>query len=428
MRSCILTFLFLALAAAAQALTPEQRKWISLFERSYGSEGLYVVEVAPSDPDGSTRLKLQTINTLFHEAPTSTSLVQKPYAEIHAALGWPQELMPEAPLAYAWDPGLGLFVSNRGPKASPIHGVLLLMTNTDRVRARLANPDGFTRKRWRKLYEDPAAPQSLKRELELREFLLEHWNFPQALLAEQTQRYLALLNRAVEFRATAGQMPSGTPIALADLEQLGLLRSDVPPPEGFVVDPLIVGKPASGKLNGFPVSTDPNLPRTIRERRAKAMKDKYPDYPPAVALAARFQDGPAATRAITLAISRWPDTVGLRLERLTTLARNKNYGAWQADLDRILDEFPAAPLLLEIERAATAGGLTENPVLRADLARLLADIRPDLLAQQLHALKVLADAGDTAGQVRILERLSRANPAWRAALSGSEKSQPAPSK
>jgi tetratricopeptide (TPR) repeat protein len=410
----LLSILLLAVSTAgAQQALPA--RWLALFEQSYGSEGLYVVEVRPTDEGGAARLDLQIINAATQQWLVENGF-QTPSLEALDAAG----LIAEVPVGrradYTWSAERGFFVSQRGVSGSPMQGIVRLLSGNEEIRRRLINPDRFTRERWKKLYEDPAAPQMLKREILLREFMIDnHW-FPEVLLYERSQEQLARINDAVRLYGLVNRLDSDSTVTFAMLRESQLFEplGDVPENVEFSIS--TVGEKARGTINGVPIIDGASGPMLVRRNRAERLLKARPDFPPAIALAARYRDPAEAVRLLDQAIRLWPDVPGLRVERIGNEARRRNFAGWTRDLDFIVKNAPAAPLLIEIDMAAEAAGLRRNPETYAPIVLMLADVRPDLLTHQLLAIRLLTEIGRHEDAATVYDRLTFANPAWRVAI------------
>ncbi|MBI1292118.1 hypothetical protein GC173_12890 [bacterium] len=418
MRHLFLALLLLVAvwAPAEETAAPKvDTRWLSTFEQSYGTEGLYVLEVKPTDPGGQSRLDLQLINAAAQQyrlqnpgkAVTIAALDEaKLLAEVHA----------DRRADYVWNAEQKLFVSSRGPAFSPAMSVVQLLEGNDRIRRRLLEPDTFTRERWKKLYNDPESPEFLKREVLLREFILDNTNFPDALLYERSQQQLTAINDAVHIYALAQKLGPNDPVTFADLRDSGMFDSLGPVPDNVEFNITTAGAKATGTINGVPIVEDPSGPAVVRRNRAERLLKQRPDYPPALAFAARFRPPDESIKLLNRAIEIWPDVPGLRVERLAAHARRRNFAAWTPDLDFLLRRFPAAPLLIEVDVAAENGRISDSPKVHADIILMLADVRPDLLTHQLMALRLLEKAQRLDEARTVYDRLVFANPAWRVAL------------
>ncbi|MCC6546881.1 hypothetical protein IT570_06900 [Candidatus Sumerlaeota bacterium] len=418
MKSLLLSLFATALLLAAAATSPAQSKeraidqrWIAAFEQSYGTEGLYVIELFPRDVGGNARLNLQALSAAAHE-----------FSEKYPkdALGFEalrdRKLMPELLDSpgdqYSYDATKKMFVSSVGKDHSLLFGTALLVDGNRAIRTRLVAPDDFVRGRWKKLYSDPEAPKALKNEIELREFLIGQYAIPEVHSAEQIQQILREIKIAAELYAANHAMLPGDEITVDNLMQAGLLNTMEKLPPEAVVEYRKLGEEPVAMFGQYKITTDAQTVTAIRRKYALEAYQKYGRYPPAMALLARFEDPAKAVRMINEAIKLWPDVPGLRVERLGHEARRRNFAAWDQDLDAIVQNFPAAPLLTEIQIAAEGARLQIDKDFEARIAVTLADIRPDLLTQQLYAIEMLKKTNGLGDAQRIYNRLVFSNPAW----------------
>lgn len=405
-----------ATATAQDEVERAAQEWIARFEQSYGSEGLYVLELNPRDPAGPSRLNLQLINAAAMQFRRENPDARISYSGLNM-----RGLIPdlrEAPEdeEYIWDEELGMFTSSLGGARTPEAGVLLLLEGYEAVRARMLEPDNFVRTRWRRLYEDEDLPGFLRREILLREFLISNYDFPEVRRATEVHRTLREIDSAIEAYAITENLTEDDEVTLQELASAGLLLPSLRVPEGVEVRVGRIGDGARATLGAHEITGSRDSVHQVRLRHAAEIFSENPSYPPALALAARFQEPERAVAMLNRAIEFWPDVPGLRVERLSHYARMRNFGEWQEDLDFVLSRFPAAPLLVEIEVAAEQGRVSRVPEFQARLATLLADRRPDLLPHQLYAYTVLRDVGEEEVARTIRDRLVFANPAWRLVL------------
>lgn len=434
-RACIIALLLAVLllppgvsvrAQNAGPRDPAMQKWLAVFEQSYGTEGLYVLELHPTDPAGNSRLNIQLLNAAAQQFQSEHRGEIVTYEAVTSGSGAP-ELLPAAEgERYSWNMASGIFESSAGEAASAERGAMLLLKGNEAIRRRLVNPDAFTRERWKKIYGDAGAPEFLKREIVLREFMLEHYFFKESLFAESLVKQLAYIKDASELYALNRQSEPGDPVSVEILAKAGLLPRLARIPANVTIEFSEVGKDPVGRFGVYTVTSDPASVTEMRRRHAEEQAAKYPGFPPAMALRARFQPPAEAVKSISEAITAWPEVPGLRVERLAHEARRQNFSAWTPDLDFILTRFPAAPLLIEIEIAAEAGHLSRSPKVQAQIATIMADVRPDLLTQQLYALRVLQETGDAEAARSVYDRLAYSNPAWRVVLPAPAAATPSP--
>lgn len=428
----LLLALLLALVARPDAFAepapkpePVPQKWLAVFEQSYGSEGLYVLELHPTDKSAPSRLNLQLLNATAQQFRTEFPNEGLSLDALKAKGKLPELQPAAAGEVYTLDAATGLFTSSLGGDHTPLWGVARLIEGNRAIRQRLVNPDGFTRSRWGRIFADPDAPEIIRNEITLREFMLDHYNFPDAVLADKVQRQLAQIRSAAELYAFNHNMKNGDPIDIDTLIQAGLLSVLESLPKEVSVEYRELGKDPVATFGVYTITPDPESVTTIRRQHAEEQLKQLGRFPPAMALIARFNEPPTAVKMLDAAIKVWPDVPGLRIERMAHEARRRNFAAWTKDLDYLLQRFPAAPLLIEVEVAAENGQISSVPALQARIATLMADIRPDLLTQQLYAIKVLQASGKAADAQTVYDRLVFGNPAWKHVLPRPE-TPPAP--
>lgn len=412
--SALVAFCMLLLSPAGGQ--DDRARWISVFEQSYGTEGLYPVELYPEGEAGKSRLNLQDLSTAAARMEAARPGVRPTIAGLRLG-GLLPELRPiDPPETYEWDDEFGFFVSSAGKDHSLLHGAMLLLRGNEIVRARLLQPDVYTRNRWKRIYEDGSAPEFIKREIILREFLLEHQNTPQARVGMRLQETLSLLEEATKLYALAEGLELGAEVTMEELQESRLVGFIERPPDEVELILGRVGEPHRARFRGIEITSDASSVRELQLAEAAAVLEKYPGFPPAIVLRARFEEPAQAIALADEAVKLWPDVPGLRIERLAQYARARDASRWTADMDFILKEFPAAPHLLELQVTAELAGVTDSPEARARFATMLADVRPDLLGHQIHALTTLRAVGDSTEANRILARLVETNPAWASVL------------
>lgn len=425
------TLFLLAASIQAHAQEPapepiEAAEWLAVFEQSYGREGLYVIEIAPADPGASTRLNIQALNAAAQrlQAEHPDQAVSIDALEKNGLL---PELKPRAEDdVYTWDADAGTFRGTLPPPHDPAAGPLFLLEGNERIRERILRPDNFSRTRWKKVYTDPETPQFLKKEIELREFLLDHFYFQKALIADSIHEQLKKLEEVLKLYAIAEGKQVGDPVNWAGLETARFGELIPRFPKGTEVRLDTIGESPTAIYGGMEITADPASVGKIRREHAQKIWEKYPTYPPVLALRARFEKPSAALPLINEAIAKWPGVPGLRVERMTHLARLGRIPAWTDDLDFVLRNFPAAPLLIEIQILAETDAFPDDLNSEAEFATVLADVRPDLLTHQLYAIQTLTDAGRLDDAQTVYDRLVYGNPAWGLVLPPPEKQETSP--
>ncbi len=393
----------------------DAQKWVAIFEQSYGTEGLYVVEINPGDDAGKSRLNIQKLNAAAQQFKAEFPERKVSWASVEAA-GMKPELHEVESEEYQYDEDKQVFVSNLGGFHSAQAGARNLLGMMKTYERRVYDPDNFPRRRWSKIYEDERAPEFLKKEILLREFFLENFSFKEARFARELSDKLSKLEDTVKLYAVLENLKIGDAISLKMLEESDLAFQLPDLPKGAIPELSKVGEPPTLSYYGVTITPNPDSVLLFQEKRAGNVYNSFKDYPPAMALKARFMKAQDAINLLNQAIELWPEVPGLRLERMTQLARLKRFDSWTVDLDYILKNFPSAPQLLEIRATAQLGGVAPNPQSQAAFALILADIRPDLLPNQIYALTKLVEAGNFDDAQTVYDRLVYANPAWRLEL------------
>ncbi len=390
--------------------------WMAVLEQSVGSEGMYVVEVYPTGEGAATRLYLQQLN-----AAAQRYQVERPNDPVRfnlmVAYGYidePGEGVPEQ--EFQWDEDRGLFRSSLGGAHAPGYGAARLLEANRAIRQRILQPTPFVRSRWKAVYTDEEAPGFLRREIELREYLLEAERAPEVRRAEALHQQLVDIEEAVRLYALTEMAEVGDPLTFEQLSASGFLRLVERLPEQPEVELSEIGvPPVIRETGGPPLTSEPASLLGWKRQHAAEIYRRSPDYPPAKALRARYERPEKAVEVLGEAIAAWPAVPGLRIERMTHLARLARLDEWTEDLDAVLGTFPSGIHLFEMSiTAEVSGGF--DAAARARFATVLADVRPDLLTQQLLALASLQEVDRIDDARTIFDRLAFSNPAWQLVL------------
>ncbi|CAN5468416.1 hypothetical protein BH09SUM1_BH09SUM1_21440 [soil metagenome] len=409
----LLLALFVApIRAEEQKPAPLDRKWLAVFEQSYGVEGMYVIEAKPTDEGAASRMSLQLLNAAAQELRAKDPKAIISYEALQKA-GLVQNVKPAKDEQFLWDAKVGIFTSSLGGGHTPEAGVRMLLHANESIRRRTLDPDAFTRQRWKKIYSDASAPDLLKREIILREFLLDHQNPPEALEMADAQQAIKMVADAVAVYTLQNKVEAGTAIEMQTLREAGLIPEKRVMKTPIEFQPIIAGKAPVALVHGREISGDEKVVEKLRRENAERQLRKFPDFPPAMVLAARYLEEDEAIKLSNRAVETWPDVPGVRIGRMCQYARKRDFKGWTPDLDYLLTRFPAAPILVDIELAGEYGQLSAAPGVAPQIAMLLADVRPDLLTHQLWAIQILEGANRMADAKSIYDRLVFANPAWK---------------
>jgi len=407
----LIALVLLARVLTAQAVGPDPR-WIALFERCYGTEGLYTVEMYPEDEEGASRLNLQLLNASARELRKS-GIRTIPSAEDLVARGAVAGLHPHpAEESYLWDSARNCFESSLGGKNSTAQGALTLLRANADVRRRMLSPDMFVRQRWKQVYQSPDCPPFLKNEILLREFLLDKYEIASAQTAHSIQQTLVMIEEGIKLYAIREKKNLGDSITMEELIASRLIGSVERPPEGVEIIVKSIGEAPRATFDGAEITTDPSSVEAYHRAKVEKAWTAYPNFPPAIALKARFATPGEAIKLIDNAVMRWPGVPGMRIERMAHNARLKRFDAWREDLGYLLGHFPTAPVLFEMQSMAEAAEVLADETERARLATALADIRPDLLSHQLAAIQALVDSKKIDAARLIHARMVATQPGW----------------
>lgn len=413
MRLAILAALVLLLAAVrapAQVLDLPPRidvEWVLKYEQVYGVAGLYVDEPEPADADraGKVRadlLKLTKAGRQFQKQlpgkePTPQALLATGFIDA------PVE--PPEGAAFAWSPETRRFLCSLGGEHDLAVGAMAQLSAAEVYRTRVFAGGSRVLRAWSALEKLEGVPPTIAREIETRRYALAMTEYEGIRAIERTQALLRQLADAIEFATATGTFKPGQEITMQDVGRTGLIARLEALPRGGTYKVTKVGEPPVAVYGTLEFPLDENAVAKRLAQDAEEALAKRPDYPPAMAMAARHRAGDAGMAMIENAVATWPDVMALRIQRIAMNAERLRLEALNADLDYILARFPAAPLLLEIDVATRKGPLAAEPGFRSTIALAMADIRPELLNVQLLAYKELVAAGRKDDARRIRDRM-----------------------
>lgn len=391
-------------------------EWLSRYEQSWGSEGVYILELDTPDPDPElrSRLNLQRLQMATIALWELKGGETEPTFTAFAEAGLTPEILPRTPPEekHAWNPELRSWESSFGLRHQLAFGAARTVVAHDEWRREVLFPKDLTRHRWERLRADRRTPSVLLRELDAREMLLDFWESDEALAAWNCQRNLDRVAEALEVLSLQRGLDRGAEVTIQDVAGTGFLDTMEACPSGGKYAVSAVGAPPTCSHGNAHVWNDRAAIDRLRQQHVERLLQTKPDHPPYLALLARTQPPETAVTTINRAIEQWNDVPVLRVERLAHLARAGTVEPMAEDLNYLLARCPAGPILEEIEMATSLGGLREDRALRVEVAQLLADVRPDLLGPQLRAIEVLTRVGNIAEARRIHDRLIMNNPGY----------------
>jgi hypothetical protein len=252
----------------------------------------------------------------------------------------------------------------------------------------------------------------VRHEIETRRFSISFHDSPLVRGATETQRLLRQLDDAIQLAVAGGLLDAATTITMQQVGRTGLIDMLPALPAGgrYVVERS--DKPPHALFGDRRINLSPAaLAEQIAAETRRIASDR-PDYPPALALRARYEDPEAALATVTRAIELWPDVPALRIQRIALRSRLLRVEELPEDLDYLLARFPSTPILLEIDTATRQGALATEPTFRVGLALSLAELRPEVLPIQLLALRECLEHGDRRAAIRIYDRLVQRHPGY----------------
>jgi hypothetical protein len=409
--------LWLLMASAAAQTTHERlpAEWILRYEQCWGVAGLYVDEPPPrSDNDEPARVRRE----LLELTQAARRLRQRdPAAEVTpgrllVAGLLTEPVSPPEGADYVYSERHGRFVCTAGGPFDLVEGAMRQLRSAEDYRRRVLDGAPGLYRAWNDLLELPEVPEIIRREIETRRFAIQVRESGPMKAARQTQQSLAKLNDAIEMATNLGFFQPGQEITMQEVGRTGLIDLLEALPLGGKYVVTKVGEPPAAEFNGVRVPYDSRyiIQRLAHEAR-KALAEK-PDYPPALALLAQTQGAAEGRATLDRAIDLWPDVPALRIQRLAMNARLLRMNELPADLEYLLQRFPAAPLCLEIDMATRKDVLAAPGRFRSTLASTMAEARPEVLNLQILAFKELLGDGDIDAAIAIRDRLVERHPGY----------------
>jgi len=417
------------LSSLLPAQTPREGRidvqWILRYEQAYGIDGLYVDEPPPRVEDGDAMIRLDLVELTVGarrfkrlyptENPTPSLLFLRNMIE--------RKIQPPTGIEYTWVDESSRFVAvppGKG-RGDIVSGALLQLEAAEEYRRVVANGSAALNRNWQVLLDDPQTPELIRREIETRRYAARQTQTEAIHHARRTQALLQELNDCMELALAAGMLRSGEEITMQDVGRTGLidLLERLPLDGEYVVTR--AGEPPKARIRGREIPLAPSAIVDALRYQAQQALEAQPDYPPAMAVLARYLEPEKSLELITRAIEKWPDVPALRIQRLATNAKMGRFDALTEDLDMIVERFPTAPLLLEIDAATYDAKREGANELRAALIAPLAEIRPQVLPIQLLAFVALTDVGDKERAEVVRQRVLDRHPGFEPLLVVEEK-------
>ncbi|MBI5154207.1 hypothetical protein HZA57_03135 [Candidatus Poribacteria bacterium] len=405
-------------------------KWILTYEQAWGVAGLYVDEPPSAEADAPAQVR---------EALLDLTLAARNYAERHPdesptpgmleKAGLLEKLVPPPEgAAFVWSPETKRFLCTLGGEYDLVAGALAQIEAAEDYRRTVAAGSSRLEANWQKLLDDPETPELIRREIETRQYALRSTQAKGVRDWARIQELLQQLSDAIELAVVSGQLDRGQPITMQDVGRTGLIDTLEALPRGAQYRVTVAGAKPSAMLGAMEIQLDPGGFHKMMRAEAQKAVIKRNDYAPAIAFLARYEEGPRALELMDEAITLWPDVPSLRVQRLAILAQSLRVEDFTPDLDYLLARFPAAPILLEVDMATRKGPLAHETGFRATIARMTADIRPEVLNLQLLALRELALDGQQMEAQRIRRRLLDRHPGYEPLMAEAPAGTPEPVK
>ena len=415
----VLSFFFWCSTAFAQedSATAVQRldtQWIVAYEQMYGIWGLYVEEPPAREGDEAARVRRELLElTLAAREYLANNPGGQPTLEVLRARGLIQgNVSPPEGEDYLFSEETNRYVCTAGGPYSIVFGAMRQLRQAENYRERVFEGGRRVYANWRKMLEMENLPQLIKRELETRRFAILYTDNPRIDAARETQALLQELHDAIQMAMRLGQLEKDQEITMQDVGATGFIDMLEALPLGGEYKVTKAGERPVAVFGETEIPLDPDYMNKRLKFEAEKALEENPDYPPAIALHARYLPAEEGLKELNRAISMWPDVPALRIQRLAIFAWAGRVDAFRTDLDYIMERFPTTPLLLEIEMATSHGGLKDNTKFRATITEAMANLRPESLNLQLLALQALRDNGDTEGGKAIYDRLLSVHPGY----------------
>lgn len=389
-------------------------RWVVLYEQAFGFDGLYVYEAPAVDGDEARRVReeLRRLSSAARQL-----LRDSPGATVSVDLLRARGLIDDPPrppegAQYAYFPELGRFLCSLGGEYDLVAGATGLMRGAERFRHLVLHGSPALVDRWQRLRDDPDAPAQVRREAEARLFVFETAHDEDLETFIEIHRLLGQLNDAIELAIAARYLEPGASITMNDVGATGLIDRLRALPDGAEYVVTTAGSPPAARWRGALTNYSPQAVHERQAERARRLVQAQPDYPPAIAYFARFNEGDRALELLDMAIEQWPDVPALRVQRLGALARLGRPVEFTRDAEFLIQNFPAAPILMEMVQATRQGPFGDNAELRARIAEAAAVVRPEVLPLQLVAIRDLQAAGEFGRARTLREALLDRNPGF----------------
>ncbi|MGF1571653.1 MAG: hypothetical protein ACFCU1_01110 [Sumerlaeia bacterium] len=388
--------------------------WVLRFEQAYGIPGLYVVEPPAEEGDTNAVIRRELV-TLTQQAwrflqehpndtPTLEALLEKGYIESLPNLA--------AEAEFKWSDEAKSFVSNRGNEGNLIYGAFQQLKQAEEYRKRVTLGDQDSFDKLVALSERLQVPELIQQEVQARMFTKQQLEQHQVKLLQKVQQLLAQLSAAIQKGNEYGYFPEDQPLTMKLIGEFGLIDSLEALPNG--------GEYLLGKPNELPraqygeriISLSPAELPALLLRNVTVILQANPNFPPALALRARYSPPEQAWADINRAIELWPDCPAFRVQRTAMGFDAENTTYFQQDLDYLFSRFPSAPILLEL---TTASAGSQNPILQEwhrGIVEKTVEVRPEVLNLQLIRFKLAQDEQRQAAAAASWEYIIRRHPGY----------------
>jgi hypothetical protein len=393
-------------------------KWVLLFEQAYGTAGLYVQEPLPQPGDTHAEIRRElTSLTLLAWRWLEKNPGETPKLERLRDDGLFQEIPPHAlERAYTWEPKLGVFSTTVHEEANLLHGAWQQLKFAEDYRRRVSVGDRDAFERLIAINSQVEIPQLLRHEVETRLFAKSQLEFEQVKLLRKVQELLAQLYAAQQKGLDYKYFKDDQQLTLKLVGEFGLIDTLEALPRG---GEYVLGTPMDypkAKFGERVITLSPTeLPSLIR-RNLNVVLEARPDYPPALAMKARYSASQEGWALINKAVAVWTDCPAFRVQRLAMgfeLGRAEHF---REDLDYLFTRFPAAPTLLEVIEASNGFPDATRQEWHRAIVEKAVEVRPEVLNFQLVLFALAQGEEDVSTRERVLQKLAVAQPGYPALL------------
>lgn len=400
--------------APVAAIEQVDEKWILRFEQAYGIPGLYVVEPPAQEGDENALIRRDLVMltqqawVFLNDKPDEV-----PSLEAMVAAGLIDSVPAKAAEAeYHWNPESRSYVSNRGNEGNIVFGAFQQLREAEEYRSRVATGSEESFQKLTELATRLEGPELIKREVEARLFTKRQLEFEQVKLLAKVQELLAQLATAIRRGNEYGYFPPDQDLTMRTVGEFGLIDTLEALPKG---GEYVLGKPSElprAKYGERMITLSPGEVPALILRNVNFYLEANPEYPPALALRARYSGKEQAWADINKAIELWGDCPAFRVQRVAMAFDLPNTTFLQQDLEYLFSRFPSTPVLLELITATSDSPYPELQEWHHAIVEKAVVVRPEVLNLQLIRFKLAQQEGHPEQAAESWEYLVRRHPGY----------------